>query len=125
MKTLQYIGANNTGFDKFLSLRFYKTFIRPIFEYGLPLLLTNKKQFKILEDAQNNCIRTVVNGHKTSSTHALKHMNKICDMEERWKLLQAKNLLRSIHLPPDSLLQLMIQQTLTTRDTLSGIDYQL
>lgn len=117
MKILQSIGVNDAGLEKFLSLRFYKSFIRPIFEYGLSLITTTKKNIKLLENAQDNAIRIIFNGHKTSSTQAIRHMNKMPTIEERMVILQAKNINRSYHLPIDSLLNNMIHQILTTRNT--------
>ncbi|KAG2202299.1 hypothetical protein INT47_010747 [Mucor saturninus] len=112
MKILSSIGANATGFDKFLSFKFYKCFIRPIFEYGLPLLTPTKHIFKTLETAQDNACRLIVHGHRTSSTHVIKHMNKIPDMADRMVILCAKNIRRTHLLPPESLLSLFIEQLL-------------
>lgn len=112
MKILSSLGANATGFDKFLSFKFYKCFIRPIFEYGLPLLTPTKQVFKTLETAQDNACRLIVNGHRTSSTHVIKHMNKIPDMADRMVILCAKNIRRTHLLPHESLLSLFIEQLL-------------
>jgi hypothetical protein len=112
MKILHSLGANSTGFDKYLSFRFFKCFVRPIFEYGLPLLTPNKKEFKIIEDAQDNACRLIMNGHKSSSTHVIKHMNNLTDMSNRMIVLGAKNLVRVQTLPSDSLLTLFMQQQL-------------
>ncbi|KAG2192983.1 hypothetical protein INT47_010365 [Mucor saturninus] len=112
MKILSSLGANATGFDKFLSFKFYKCFIRPIFEYGLPLLTPTKHIFKTLETAQDKACRLIVHGHRTSSTHVIKHMNKIPDMADRMVILCAKNIRRTHLLPPESLLSLFIEQLL-------------
>ncbi|KAG2190955.1 hypothetical protein INT47_005772, partial [Mucor saturninus] len=110
MKILSSLGANATGFDKFLYFEFYKCFIRPIFEYGLPLLTPTKQVFKTLETAQENACRMIVHGHRTSSTHVIKHMNDIPDMADRIVILCAKNIRRTHLLPPGSLLLLFIEQ---------------
>jgi hypothetical protein len=115
MKILHSIGANATGFEKYLSFKFYKCFIRPILEYGLPLLTPTKKEFKQLETAQDNACRMIIHGHKTSSTQVIKHMNNIPDMQDRMVVLCAKNIRRTHLLPQDSLLTLFIQQLLTTK----------
>ncbi|KAI7887823.1 uncharacterized protein EV154DRAFT_426813 [Mucor mucedo] len=117
MQAIHQIGANNSGFDKFLTLRFYKTFVRPVFEYGLSIINTTKKTFKLLEKAQDNAIRKIFHGHATSSTQAIKHMNKIATMEERKMVLQAKNIYRTFQLPNTTLIYTMLRQVITTRDT--------
>lgn len=115
MNILHSIGTNSTGFDKHLSLKFYKSFIRPIFEYGLSIISTNAETFRILENAQHNCIRQIMGGHKTSSTNVIRHMNKIPELAQRKEILCAKNILRSQYVPEDSLLALFIQQIYTNQ----------
>lgn len=97
MKTLHFLGANHNGFDKFLSMKLYKSFIRPILEYGIPIIRTNKKDFKLLEDAQDQCVRLIFSGHKTSSTKVIRHLNNTSSMNERMISLAAKNIFRIIN----------------------------
>jgi hypothetical protein len=97
MKTLHFLGANHNGFDKFLSIKLYKSFIRPILEYGISIIKSNKKDFKLLEDAQDQCIRLIFNGHKTSSTKVIRHLNNTPAMDERMVTLTAKNIFRVIN----------------------------
>ncbi|KAI8065081.1 hypothetical protein BDF21DRAFT_317692, partial [Thamnidium elegans] len=98
MKTLHFLGANHNGFDKFLSLKLYKSFIRPVLEYGVSIIRSNKKDFKLLEDAQDQCVRLMFNGHKTSSTKVIRHLNNTASMEERMVSLTAENIFRIINL---------------------------
>ncbi|EPB80977.1 hypothetical protein HMPREF1544_12332 [Mucor circinelloides 1006PhL] len=116
MQMLHSLGANATGFDKALSFRFYKCFIRPIFEYGLPLSTPTNLDFKQLEKAQDNACRLIMRGHKTSSTQVIKHMNNMANLSDRMVVLCAKNLVRVNQLPSDALLTLFINQLLTTKD---------
>ncbi|KAG2189607.1 hypothetical protein INT46_001803, partial [Mucor plumbeus] len=115
MNLLHSLGANATGFDKQLSFKFYKCFIRPILEYALPLLTPTNTEFKPLEKAQDNACRLIMHGHKSSSTQVIKHMNNMANMSDRMVVLCAKNLVRVNQLPSDALLSLFIQQLLTTQ----------
>ncbi|KAI8096035.1 hypothetical protein BDF21DRAFT_314635, partial [Thamnidium elegans] len=108
MKTLHFLGANHNGFDKFLSLKLYKSFIRPVLEYGVSIIRSNKKDFKLLEDAQDQCVRLMFNGHKTSSTKVIRHLNNTASMEERMVSLTAKNIFRIINFQsPKSLITIV------------------
>lgn len=118
MHLLHSLGANATGFDKILSFKFYKCFIRPIFEYAFPLLTPTTNDFKIVEKAQDNACRLIMHGHRSSSTHVIKHMNNLPNMCDRMVVLCAKNLVRINQLPSDALITLFIQQLLTTRECL-------
>ncbi|CEP07591.1 hypothetical protein [Parasitella parasitica] len=115
MSILHSIGANATGFDKQLSFQFYKCYIRPIFEYALPLLTPTNNELKILEKAQDNACRLIMRGHKSSSTQVIKHMNNMANMSDRMVVLCAKNLVRVQQLPADALLTLFLQQLITSR----------
>ncbi|KAI8636363.1 hypothetical protein BD408DRAFT_355829, partial [Parasitella parasitica] len=115
MNILHSLGANATGFDKQLSFQFYKCFIRPIFEYALPLLTPTNNELKIIEKAQDNACRLIMHGHKSSSTQVIKHMNNLANMNDRMAVLCAKNLVRVHQLPADALLTLFLQQLLTSR----------
>lgn len=116
MQLLHSLRASATGFDKSLSFKFYKCFIRPILEYSLPLLTPTSADFKLLEKAQDNACRLIMRGHKTSSTQVIKHMNNMANMSDRMVVLCAKNLVRVNQLPSDALLTLFINQLLTTKD---------
>ncbi|OAD67599.1 hypothetical protein PHYBLDRAFT_173933 [Phycomyces blakesleeanus NRRL 1555(-)] len=83
MRALQSLGVNHTGLSRLLSIRLYRQFIRPQFEYGLAISCFNIKQVAVLEKAQNTCLRMIFGGHSTSSTSVFRHLGNLSSMRER------------------------------------------
>lgn len=110
MHTLSRIGARPNAFTIPLSVKLYKTFIRPKIEYGLAILNFNKKQITRLERIQDDCLRMIVGGKSTSSMKAFRVMINIPSMETRWYTLNTKYLIRLQTQPQDSLVYNLHQQ---------------
>ncbi|OAD70522.1 hypothetical protein PHYBLDRAFT_171272 [Phycomyces blakesleeanus NRRL 1555(-)] len=81
MSNLNSVGACRSGFSLLLSSRLYKTFVRPIFEYGLAITILRKKDYTEIERIQDKCLRMIVGGHATSSTAVLKHICNLPSMQ--------------------------------------------
>lgn len=107
MKILKSIGCNPTGLPRLLATQLYQQFIRPKMEYGLAIIKTNKTQLKKIERSQNQCLRMIFGGHRTSSTIVFRHMAGLPTMEERVEILRAKFLARAFYLPDDSLFSIL------------------
>ncbi|CDH56230.1 hypothetical protein RO3G_07988 [Lichtheimia corymbifera JMRC:FSU:9682] len=107
MRTLETLGCNPRGFPRLLAIRLYQQFIRPKMEYGLAITHFNKDQLKRLEQAQDQCLRRIFGGHRTSSTKVFRHMANLPTMHDRVSILGAKFLIRAFSLPDDALLPIM------------------
>jgi hypothetical protein len=68
---LNMAGMNIAGFPPDASARLYKSFIRPVFEYGAQLTLSTTK---ILQKAQNYALRKIFSAHTSTSTNALQKL---------------------------------------------------
>lgn len=104
IRTLNTIGVSPSGFDRLLSSRFYRQFIRPKMEYGLAITIFNVAQTKLLDAAQDQCLRLIYGSHRTASTAVMRHLANLPSMAERIMYLQARFLLRAYTLPEDTLL---------------------
>ncbi|RKP15571.1 hypothetical protein ROZALSC1DRAFT_7599, partial [Rozella allomycis CSF55] len=58
-------------------------FIRPQLEYGLSLTMVPKEALSILQKAQNNILRRIVSGHRSTSINALHKLLLIEKIELR------------------------------------------
>ncbi|ORE09053.1 hypothetical protein BCV72DRAFT_321315 [Rhizopus microsporus var. microsporus] len=108
MNQLSAIGAHPKGFSSFLGTRFYSHIVRAQLEYGLAIIKSIIFLSKQLEDAQNVCLRRIFGGTHTSFTTVMLHMSKLPAMQERAYTLQFQSLLRSLTLPEDALLHLLL-----------------
>ncbi|OAD67597.1 hypothetical protein PHYBLDRAFT_173931 [Phycomyces blakesleeanus NRRL 1555(-)] len=107
MRALQSLGVNHTGLSRLLSIRLYRQFIRPQFEYGLAISCFNIKQVAVLEKAQNTCLRMIFGGHSTSSTSVFRHLGNLPSMRERILTLGFKFVYRAFWLPDEALFTLL------------------
>ena len=60
---LQPLGVHSTGFSRLTSARLYATFIRPKLEYGLAVSSLLVRDPKVVERAQDLCLRLAFGGH--------------------------------------------------------------
>ncbi|KAG1548195.1 hypothetical protein G6F49_009974 [Rhizopus delemar] len=104
MNVLTSVGVNPNGFDRLLSTRFYAQIVRARLEYGLAINRLTASQIKVLEDAQNDCLRRIYGASKRASTKVMRHLSRLPTMKERLNILQAQFLFRSFTLPEDALL---------------------
>ena len=98
---LKPLGMSSAGFSRLTSSRIYVTFIRSKLEYGLGVSLFLKKDLKSLEKAQDQRLRMLFGGHRTSSTSVFKHMTSrvhklVFMMIQRVKMLPDDTLLATI-----------------------------
>ncbi|KAG0741004.1 hypothetical protein G6F16_009065 [Rhizopus arrhizus] len=112
MNVLSSIGVNPSRFSKLLCSRFYAQIARPQMEYGIAITYLNHTQLKTLEEAQNKCIRKIYGTSRKTSTKVILHL---ATMKERVAILQAQFLFRSLSLPEDTLLYLLIPHIQYTR----------
>jgi hypothetical protein len=106
---LQPLGLASASFSRVTAAKLYTTFIRPKFEYGLAISTFLKKDLKVLEKAQDTCLRLAFGGHKKSSTTVFKHMTNLPSMSDRVELLRLKMVARAKELPRDTLLATLIR----------------
>ncbi|KAI8067724.1 uncharacterized protein B0P05DRAFT_552739 [Gilbertella persicaria] len=57
-------------------------------EYGLTIMLLTNTQTKVLEQAQDYCLRTIFGGSKTASTKVMRHLLNLPTMRERSEILK-------------------------------------
>lgn len=120
MVLLHSLGAHKFAFGLGVALQVYRTFIRPIFdfEYGLAIKHTTATHHKILERAQDRCIR-LTNGVTDPDAHTptvtAKAMADLPSMKLRARILEFKFVVRAHELPPSTLLA-------SVADTLLHVD---
>ncbi|KAI8640659.1 hypothetical protein BD408DRAFT_452538 [Parasitella parasitica] len=95
MLMLTAIGTHSKGFPQLLSMRFYAQ-------------MTN---LRALDAGQNDCVRQIFGGFRTSSTKIMLHLAHHPSMTDRAIILQAKYILRARQLPDDTLLQRLLPPT--------------
>lgn len=76
-------GMNMTGFPQAASAGLYKTFIRPVMEYGIQLTVLNGKSLKMVQQAQDFALRKILGTHRTSSTNMLHKLLQIPKIDTR------------------------------------------
>lgn len=101
---LQPLGIYSASFSRLTSSRLYSIFIRPKLEYGLATADLLVKDLKILEKAQDQCLRLCFGGHSKASTMVYKHLNYLPSMREREAILTFKMMIRMLSLHQDTLL---------------------
>jgi hypothetical protein len=101
---IQPFGFHSPSFSRLTSARIYTTFIRPKLEYGLAISTFLVKDHKVIEKAQDQCLRLCFGGHSKASTMVFKHMTGLPSMRERIETLGFKMLVRMNHLPADTLI---------------------
>ncbi|KAI7907805.1 uncharacterized protein BX663DRAFT_492042, partial [Cokeromyces recurvatus] len=108
MNQISSLGVNHKGFNRLLSVRFYRQMIRSQMEYGLAICVLNNSHFKKLEACQNECIRCIFSDSARSSTKVMLHLVQQPFMTARAIILQAEYLIRSMQLPDDTLLNKLL-----------------
>ena len=115
MMVLHNIGAHQYNFGLSLSLRLYRTFIRPILEYGLAIISPTPTHYQMLENAQKRCIRltlNVTNPSATTLTIVSLHLANLPSIKLRARVLLFKFIFRTFHIPPTTLLACIVTSLL-------------
>jgi hypothetical protein len=68
---MQSMGMNIMGLAPAASINLYKTFIRPILEYGAALRILPRMVIDKMQKAQNQVLRTILSGNRTTSINAM------------------------------------------------------
>ncbi|OAD76760.1 hypothetical protein PHYBLDRAFT_142268 [Phycomyces blakesleeanus NRRL 1555(-)] len=103
MRKLSSSGVHMNGFGLPAALRAYLIFIRPILEYGLPIVPTSRSDIRILKKAQNMCLRTCI--RRPNAMMGAVHIAALAALPNLFtcsRALQAKFLRRAETLPSDS-----------------------
>lgn len=87
---LNTIGMNATGWAPESSVRVYKTFIRPVMEYGLALYPICSAVSEPAQRAQNMAMRLLFSAPKSTAREAMATLCNLEPMSERHQLIQAK-----------------------------------
>jgi hypothetical protein len=77
------VGMNALGWAPAASCIIYKTFIRPVLEYGLALSAPSAANLKIYRKVQTLALRTICTAPKTTSIAALHRLLQVEPMEHR------------------------------------------
>jgi hypothetical protein len=105
-----------------LSAKLYAAFIRPKLEFGLSISWFLKRHLRLLEKAQNQCLRLAFGGHRTSSVVVFRHLANLPTMEERVDILTGKMLWRVYtQLPDDTLLMLLNPSLVSSQHRLNKL----
>ena len=81
---------NASGFPQAASARIYKTFIRPVMEYGLQLTILTAKDIDVLQKTQNFAMRLIFSAQRTSSINALMKLLLLEPMKLRNQVINMK-----------------------------------
>jgi hypothetical protein len=87
---LRQVGMNLTGFAPEASRRIYKTFIRPVLEYGTPLAPLAPAGIQALQTAQTHAMRMMLSAPRNSSMNAMHKLLHIEPMATRNSILNVK-----------------------------------
>ncbi|KAI8146846.1 hypothetical protein BJV82DRAFT_501395, partial [Fennellomyces sp. T-0311] len=107
MRMLHSIGAQQYSFGLGVSLRLYRTFIRPVMEYGLAIAKLTAALKTQLERTQKRCVWLALNVTDVTATTPTiipLHLAALPDMSLRATILQFKFVRRAHELPPTTLL---------------------
>ena len=83
--TLQPMGMNVTGWAPAAAAQVYKTFVRPVMEYGLELKEPTSQLLEVYQRTQNLALRTIMSAPHNTSIAALHRLLHIPLMKERCK----------------------------------------
>ena len=118
MNMLRKIGTHQYGFGLGPALRIYRTFVRPVLEYGLAITTLTENHMEILEKAQTRCIRMAINiiSRRPLPTIVQKHMADLQSMKVRADILRFKFVMRALHGPQSTLLHSLLSSFLEPRE---------
>jgi hypothetical protein len=85
---LSRMGMNGNGWRYACSVLVYKSFLRPMIEYGLPFLFRNVKTVQRMEKGQNRALNMVLSCSRTVSRGAKLKLLQVESMDYRRERLQ-------------------------------------
>ena len=85
---LSRLGMNGNGWRYLCSVLVYKSFLRPMIEYGLPLLFRNATALARMEKGQNSALNMVLSCSRTTSRGAKLKLLQVESMDFRQERLQ-------------------------------------
>lgn len=115
-----YATVHKYNFGAGVSLRLYRTFVRPVFEYGLAIIHPTATHLKPLERAQERCIRLAFNvkeEYAYTPTIQAKVMADLPSMKLRAHILKFKFVTRAHELPPTTFLGSVVDTRLRVYHT--------
>jgi hypothetical protein len=83
-------GLNLSGFPQYASAILYKTFIRPVMEYGIQLRVLKGKTAAVLQKTQNFALRLIFSAHRNTSVNAMQKLLMLEPMAVRNQVLNLK-----------------------------------
>ena len=87
IRVMGNLGMNINGFSPEASSRLYKSFIRPVMEYGLQLKPLSKDEIKLYQKTQNMALRQIFSVPRNTSIEAMHKLALIETMEVRNQIL--------------------------------------
>ncbi|KAJ3239207.1 hypothetical protein HDU77_011317 [Chytriomyces hyalinus] len=80
---LASVGMNAMGWAPAASVNIYKSFVRPVLEYGVALKLPSASTLKLYESAQRLALRTLTSAPRNTSTAALHKLLQVEPFKHR------------------------------------------
>lgn len=117
MATLQQMGIHRYGLGWWQALRAYRTFVRPVLEYGLAIVPFSSNEHDVLQRAQNSCIKLAMNctTDRRLATIVPQVLADLPSMTLRARILQLKFTTRALVLSPTTMLRSVIMNWLQRR----------
>ncbi|ORZ03103.1 hypothetical protein BCR43DRAFT_417462, partial [Syncephalastrum racemosum] len=104
-------GEHQYGLGLWSALRTYRTFVRPVLEYGLAVAWLAPPQLAVLEKAQKGCIQMAMNSSPSANrpTISLLALADLPSLQARWRILQFKFASRAMQLPMSTMLRVSLR----------------
>ncbi|KAJ8651363.1 hypothetical protein O0I10_001955 [Lichtheimia ornata] len=117
MATLRQMGIHRYGLGWWQALRAYRTFVRPVLEYGLAIVPFSYDEHTALQRTQANCIKLCMNSttDRRLPTIVPQVLADLPSMTLRARTLQLMFTARAIELPPTTMLRSVIMNWLQKR----------
>lgn len=107
---LKRIGNHQYAFGLHTAIRNYRTFIRPVLEYGLAITVLNQEQLEELNKAQVKCIRHTLNVQRRNAPTIVQlHMTDLPSMRLRASILKLKFVNRAMTSPATTLIKAVMK----------------
>jgi hypothetical protein len=104
-QALRRNGLHQYGLGIRQAIAAYRTFVRPVLEYGLAIVHLHPTHQKEIQKCQQQCLRLLLNHNitATSPTAIIEHIGNLPSTKLRTQILQFKFLARVHDLPPATL----------------------
>jgi hypothetical protein len=84
------VGFNSGGYRERTRIMLFKTFLRPLWEYCLPIMPHSKRNLDLLNRLQHECLTSMFSMYKNVSQSALRALTGIPCVHKRYRELQAR-----------------------------------